>query len=258
MNFHLDRLNVVPELRDCISEISLISTSDSAETSVLPHLGAVLAIQVAGKVRSLQNERAVEVPRTCISGIRPRVRRFYYEPESEVVLINFTATGAAALFGPRLQLAGGALMSAPEVLGTEVGQGLVEVLKSNNDSRVQAASIQNFLRRVRRRETDNLVDDAVRAMRDQPRLRISDLADVVGLSVNGLEKRFRRVVGTTPKTFQTILRFESLVRDLDGAKTLAELAQTHGFYDQSHFTNSFKTYSGSSPSCFFSQCYPWK
>ncbi len=60
---------------------------------------------------------------------------------------------------------------------------------------------------------------------------------------------FRKHVGITPKSYLKIMRFQKAVNEIEAAPLIdwAGLSQECGFYDQSHFINDFKLFSGFTP-----------
>jgi transcriptional regulator GlxA family with amidase domain len=91
----------------------------------------------------------------------------------------------------------------------------------------------------------------VRAMRvARGAISIRSLAAGLGLSQDRLEKRFRQVVGASPKRYCSILRLRYV---LAGSQTrsLVELALEAGYYDQSHFVREFRAVTGEPPRKFF-------
>ncbi|MDQ2855758.1 MAG: helix-turn-helix domain-containing protein [Acidobacteriota bacterium] len=80
-------------------------------------------------------------------------------------------------------------------------------------------------------------------------VRIDDLADLAGLSA----RQFRRVcvelTGLTPKQLCRALRFREAVAQLvnNGRPGSATLALDLGYYDQAHFINEFRAFSGLTP-----------
>jgi AraC-like DNA-binding protein len=56
-------------------------------------------------------------------------------------------------------------------------------------------------------------------------------------------------VGLTPKAFAQILRFDKGIRRLrrEGRRSLAEVAQDCGYYDQAHFNRDFRRFAGTTP-----------
>ncbi len=78
-------------------------------------------------------------------------------------------------------------------------------------------------------------------------LSLTDLAAIAGLSRYHFLRAFRREVGVTPHTYLTGRRIAAAKRLLAGAEPLSVVALACGFYDQSHFTRSFKGCTGLTP-----------
>jgi AraC-like DNA-binding protein len=93
---------------------------------------------------------------------------------------------------------------------------------------------------------------ALREFQRSPRRTIADVIDRTGFSNRRFIQLFSAEVGLTPKVFCRILRFrEALQRLYQGEQIeLAELALACGYYDQAHFSNDFKTFSGFSPTAY--------
>ncbi len=80
------------------------------------------------------------------------------------------------------------------------------------------------------------------------RITLEDLASLCGMSRFQFLRRFSRRFGLTPHNWLTRLRLERACHLLArGGQTVAELAQELGFYDQSHFTRSFRAAFGVAP-----------
>jgi AraC-like DNA-binding protein len=76
--------------------------------------------------------------------------------------------------------------------------------------------------------------------------RVSAVARATGWSERRFSEVFREQVGLTPKVWCRVQRFQRAVRRLHSGMDVrwAELAQDCGFYDQSHFANEFRAFSG--------------
>lgn len=61
-------------------------------------------------------------------------------------------------------------------------------------------------------------------------------------------RAFKNAKGITPQTYIMLYRLGKTRKMLLEGAPLAEIAYSHGFYDPSHFTHSFKKYFGVSPS----------
>ncbi len=80
-------------------------------------------------------------------------------------------------------------------------------------------------------------------------LKVDDLASAAGVSARQLERLFAHHVGISPKAFLRILRFQQVLAALRGQSSpeWADLAVRHGYYDQAHFINDFRRFTGESP-----------
>jgi AraC-like DNA-binding protein len=91
------------------------------------------------------------------------------------------------------------------------------------------------------------VEFAVRAFAHAPGITtVRDVARKTGWSERRFSQVFREEVGLTPKTWCRVQRFQRAVRLLHSGVDVrwAELALDCGFYDQSHFANEFRAFSG--------------
>jgi AraC-like DNA-binding protein len=71
---------------------------------------------------------------------------------------------------------------------------------------------------------------------------------------------FREEVGIQPKAWWRIQRFQAAIKDLYRGADLpwAELALQCGYYDQSHFINEFRAFSGINPTTYVQLRGPWQ
>jgi AraC-like DNA-binding protein len=80
-------------------------------------------------------------------------------------------------------------------------------------------------------------------------VRIDDLAFQAGLSARQLRRLFLEQVGVSPKHFCRVIRFRNSLSRLPraGRGEWAEVALVCGYYDQAHFINEFRQFSGCTP-----------
>jgi AraC-like DNA-binding protein len=91
------------------------------------------------------------------------------------------------------------------------------------------------------------IDFAVRAFGSAPGIAtVRDVARRTGWSERRFSQVFREEVGLSPKTWCRVQRFQRAVRQLHAGADVpwAEMALDCGFYDQSHFANEFRAFSG--------------
>jgi AraC-like DNA-binding protein len=75
---------------------------------------------------------------------------------------------------------------------------------------------------------------------------IEDVSRNLGWSARRFSQVFREQVGFSPKVWCRIRRFQRVVRRLHAGDEIrwSELALDCGYYDQSHFANEFRAFSG--------------
>ncbi|GEO81172.1 helix-turn-helix transcriptional regulator [Pararhodospirillum oryzae] len=95
--------------------------------------------------------------------------------------------------------------------------------------------------------------DHIRAHYADP-LRLSDIAGQVGLSEFYFMRTFKAQMNVTVHGYLTQVRLEAAKALLVAGTPAAEAAIATGFYDQSHFTGSFRRYFGVTPSRYATAC----
>ena len=73
----------------------------------------------------------------------------------------------------------------------------------------------------------------------RPHGRIEELSRWIGISERQLHRRFSAAIGYGPKMFQSVLRFQRLLkiaRETGHERSLADLAASAGYADQAHMT----------------------
>lgn len=89
-------------------------------------------------------------------------------------------------------------------------------------------------------------------------ISVDSLASEACLSTKQFNRKFTEFVGIQPKQFTRIVRFQYAIysQQTQSVKSLTELAYKCGYYDQAHFTNEFKSFTGYAPKDFFKMCEP--
>ncbi len=80
------------------------------------------------------------------------------------------------------------------------------------------------------------------------KVSLEELANATGLSRYHLLRVFRKATGLPPHSYHLQLRVEHAKQLLRSGLPFAETALQSGFSDQSHFTNTFRRYTGATPS----------
>ncbi|WP_066838756.1 AraC family transcriptional regulator [Rufibacter ruber] len=91
--------------------------------------------------------------------------------------------------------------------------------------------------------------------------RITDverLFDQMHLSRRQFERRFKALLGTSPREYAKLQRFRYALQQFqkDPAQSFTQLALASGYYDQAHFNRDFRELTGVTPSEYFSEGNP--
>jgi len=110
---------------------------------------------------------------------------------------------------------------------------------------------QFLLSQLKDIQVDKLIVEAVKLIyQSKGTIRVKELNEKLFISQSPFEKRFRKVVGTTAKKFASIVRFNSVLDNLNETKSLTEICYENNFFDQAHFIKDFKQFTGDTPENF--------
>jgi len=244
-------------LRPFVLAIRVVETGTDGVTDArgatisapLPEAGLILAIRYAGRAELMDGRAAYAVPDASLTGVRTAIRRIRTSPGGGVVVAPFRAIGAMQFFDvPLHELFGGMAALADLASAREVDR-LQTCLAEAGTTAERAAIVDRYLcSRLKPRPPDPVVAAAVSAIgRARGAVRIAPLARELGLSTDRLEKRFRRIVGASPKQLTSILRFRQVVARHQTGVTLTQLAHDAGYFDQSHLIRDFRSFTGQPP-----------
>ncbi|WP_370981044.1 helix-turn-helix domain-containing protein [Agaribacterium sp. ZY112] len=107
---------------------------------------------------------------------------------------------------------------------------------------------QNLLAQFQPLKTDVIDFCLQQVFRFSSELRVQQLAQQAGLSSRHLNRKLTQATGLTSKRLlQTIKTQIAAKHFFQQTSSTAELANQHGFYDQAHYINAFKSSFGLSP-----------
>src|SRR5262249_3746256 len=147
-------------------------------------------------------------------GIQTRVRHHVHDKGNAIALATFTPAGAAAFLRQPVE----ELTNRTEALGEVVADArltaLAPQLANASDHSGRLRVLENLLaQRLSSAEVDPWVAAAAHWIETaSPGARIDDLVRHIGLSQSALERRFRRIVGVSPKRFASLARLKLAAR----------------------------------------------
>lgn len=237
-------------LRAVVKRILVVESGTARQDLHLPDTGLSAAFRFGGACRL----DGLRVPDAAISGLRDTAYTHDHGQGHGVVVVAFTATGAANWLRQPLDAFANATEDLEDVLGRNAGlDRLSDRLMAASGHQQRIGLVEDLLlSHLDDLRPDRQVAAAVAMIEGADAMvRIEDIAVELGLSQSALERRFRRMVGASPRKFASLVRLQGILRLAESGADLTTLAHAAGYYDQSHFIKDFKRFTGMAPGTFF-------
>lgn len=247
-----ESIQPVAALRPYVAKLVISENAELQTYTVFPSTTLVAGFQYKGKLTLLSEGSTETLSTAGITGLTNAPKQFSSTAGTGTILIYFTETGLSfftrlpihELFNQSISLdclflPGQIAVVEEKLSGADTDKGRINI-------------VERFLvDQLREIEQDRLVVEAVRLIHESKGiLRISELHKKLHTSASPLEKRFRQRVGTTPKKFASIVRFNTALAALGNGKSLTEICYDSNFFDQAHFIKDFSQFSGQTPERF--------
>jgi AraC-like DNA-binding protein len=155
---------------------------------------------------------------------------------------------------PLLRVASTELVNNVHSLNPLIHQDLIDQISEAADTkeRVEKAS-QYLTRKLMMYKTSSIENVIHRLIETEGQASITELQNITGLSERQFERKFKSVIGFTPKHYSRIIRFQHTKKKFIARPrtTFADLAYQSNYADQSHFIREFKEFSGMSVTDYF-------
>lgn len=223
--------------------------SHSVHVLPVPHIQLVFSFGDESFERRM-NGPVVRSPGFAVTGYTTSTVEYLNRGRVGVLMVGLQPWGLRALLGGALPLVLDRNIELRELLGgvDELDAALRDA--NSDDDRLRLVEV--FLtRNLRAPAIDETIRSSV-AMIGESRGNVSvqSLADHAGLSRRHFLRRFRDTVGIEPRLYSQLVRFQATFEVMDagsGAPNWSEIALSAGYYDQSHFINAFRAFTGLSP-----------
>ncbi len=220
---------------------------------VLPGTGVVMGFQFQGRLYHVKDGNPLELSRSGITGLNDTYKLFKNSNGIGTVLVYFKEGGASPFFQEPIHELFGSSVSLDNFLLRSELLVFEERLSEAVTYLQKIEVVEEFLLlRMRPFNSDPMVMQALDLIfKRKGDIRISELLRQLNISQSPLEKRFRRIVGASPKKFASIVRFRNIIRNATLPASLTAVGYDAGFYDQSHFIKEFRKFSGDTPEEYF-------
>lgn len=240
------------KLKPYIKYFAISESSEQRIYKVLSSTKIVIGFQYKGYLNALENNIQTTLATAGITGIQSGFKTFENSVVTGTLLVYFTETGfsyfsdlpAHELFNQSISLDN--IFDRNKISETE------EKLSAAISGKDRIKIIEQcLLSQIKERKEDKRIVEAVKLIYESNGLiKIKELAQKLFISQSPFEKKFRSLVGASPKKFASIVRFNAVLNDLEKAKSLTDLCYGYNFFDQAHFIKDFRQYTGNTPQNF--------
>lgn len=222
------------------------------EYKVFPSSGLVIGFQYKGQLAIIKDNSESKLTTAGITGITDGYKVFKNSADIGTILVYFTETGFTHFASHPANELFNLSLSLDDIFDKNSIIEVKEKLAIANTDKLRIKIVEQFLvSQIKDIQADKLIVEAVKLIyQSNGTIRIKELNEKLFISQSPFEKRFRKVVGTTAKKFASIVRFNSVLANLNETKTLTEICYENNFFDQAHFIKDFKQFTGDTPENF--------
>jgi len=130
-------------------------------------------------------------------------------------------------------------------------------IREEKDTETMILLTEQFLLKqlTKRKKTSDYVNKAAELMRNNDFNNIQEISAEVCISQRQLERKFRNIMGVSPKKYLRLTRINKVMHILEqnSPLDLTSVAYHCGYFDQAHFINDFKKITGKNPTVYFNE-----
>ncbi|MFA6276174.1 MAG: helix-turn-helix domain-containing protein [Pedobacter sp.] len=240
------------KLKDYIKYYVISENDVESEYKVFPSSGLVIGFQYKGQLSSIKDKTLTKLTSAGITGIADSYKIFKNSADIGTVLVYFTEIGFTHFASHPSNELFNLSLSLDDIFNKNEISEVEEKLMIATTDQQRIKIVEQFLvAQLKDIQADKLIVEAVKLIyMSKGTIRVKELNEKLFISQSPFEKRFRKVVGTTPKKFTSIIRFNSVLDNLKEIKSLTEICYENNFFDQAHFIKNFKHFTGETPENF--------
>lgn len=190
--------------------------------------------------------------RTGIHGQTDRIRKFTAKNSCGIFGVVLQPYAPTLLFNISATELKNELVDLESLLGQE-GKDISEQILLADENHQRISLMDQFLSRQKDDiKHSSIIRSVQNICMNNGNGNILQLSNQSFLSQRQFERKFKDLIGFSPKTFSRLVRFKATIDNYrTDNKTMTEIAYAFGYYDQSHFIQDFKQFSGYSPKSYY-------
>ena len=169
-----------------------------------------------------------------------------------VIMVGFKPLGLQHCVGFNLQELLNKSLDLNDIWPNEIRR-IEDQIRTKQTDEERIRVIEDFLRFIKKdKEKDITIENAVfQIIESKGKISVGELAAQNYLSQKQFTRRFIRAIGSSPKFYSRLVRFQNILALLKESNTrLTEVAMEGGFFDQAHFIKEFRQFTNEKPSSF--------
>jgi AraC-like DNA-binding protein len=181
-----------------------------------------------------------------------------FQGNCDEFIIEFKPNGFNKMFGIPATHICDKIFPANEVIGKYINQLYVQLLHATSILEMVSLADKCLIGFLSRQKTvytnEGITRISHQLLSQKNNIDISKYASQANMSIRNFERRFSEQVGTSPKLFCRMLRFNSAIKSkiTHPEKSWVDIAYESGYYDNLHMIKEFKQFADASPSILFS------
>ncbi len=248
-----------PDLSKYIRKISVFKSKKIIQykQKLMPSAFTYLSYNFKDIPASYFNNRRIQ-PKSRLQIAGPKINDdIYVEYDGSLcqILIEFTASGFYYLFHISPSRFTNNLSDLGDLISSQLKTLLDEELIMSDNGEQQIEVLEDFLREriPKALPFNDYIEKALNIIEKyNGSFQINELIKDIGIGERQFDRKFREIVGITPKCYSKIFQLHYVINLMHSKKysSVQELAFQAEFYDLAHFTNRFKELTGFTPNEF--------
>jgi AraC-like DNA-binding protein len=195
----------------------------------------------------------------CIAGASTRPNGITsFTGRFHTFIIDFKANGISRLFHIPMREFSDNIFTLDEVLGNQTVILEEQLLYAINIQQMARIADTFLISLLNKHSKNNIFSESIAAASNAINSQINSLnvkhyASNANMSVRNFQRRFKEQVGTSPKLYAKIFRFNEVLKRkiMQPGESWTSIAHECCYFDQMHLIKEFKTFTGFTPLDFF-------
>lgn len=230
-----------------------INYANRNPVKVLPSTLAVIGIQYGNRMKVIENNQEKLLGTSGLTGLQTTFKEYASTGSVGTIIVRFKPGGLKAFTPYPIHEFRDANLDLSLVFPKHLVCEMEERLHEATQMEDRIAIVQAFLVSVKEQESEErmILQVAKQIQERHGDVSIKQLAEEFYVGKRTLERKFNDLIGTTPKKFANIVRFQHAIHLRKSGRDYLDIVEVCNFTDHAHFAHDFKAFTGCSPEQFF-------